>query len=237
MTVIMKDGTEVLDSRLGRLVDFDARSKGFPIRSTFETKTPRANYWRCRLRLDQGVDGMCTGAGVSHELAACPAEVPGLDINFAREKIYWEAQKEDPWEGGAYPGASPRYEGSSVLAAVKVAQRLGYFDNYRWAFSLQDLILGVGYNGPAVMGTVWYEGMSDPDVDGLIRPAGRLIGGHCYLIDQVIPKKKLFGGLNSWGTKFGVDGRFYISFDDMEMLQHEGGEAVFMLKRHCRPRG
>lgn len=234
MTIILKDGTEVLDSRLGRLVDFDVRSKGFPIRTLIETKTPRANYWRCRVRLDQGVEGSCVGHGVSHELAARPSEVPGLTHEFAT-KLYWEAQKIDPWEGGAYPGARPRYEGTSVLAGVKVAQKLGYFDNYRWAFGLQDLILGVGYNGPAVMGTVWHEGMADPDVDGLIKATGRVTGGHCYLIDQVIPKKKLFGGLNSWGTRWGVDGRFYISFDDMEMLLHNNGEAVFMLKRHKVP--
>ena len=178
---------------------------------------------------------MCPGTGVSHELAARPSEVSGLDIKFAREKIYWEAQKIDPWPGGAYPGASPRYEGSSVLAAIKAAQRLGYFDSYRWSFSLQDLILGVGYSGPAVMGTTWYEGMSKPDNSGIIRPTGQDAGGHCYLIDQVIPKRKLFGGLNSWGPEWGVDGRFYISFDDMDRLLHEDGEAVFTVCRHRTP--
>jgi hypothetical protein len=181
------------------------------------------------------ISGNCVGAGITHELAARPSEVSGLTYDFARN-LYWEAQKIDQWPGGAYPGAKPRYEGTSVLAGLKVTQEMGYFDNYRWAFKLQDLILGVGYNGPAVMGTVWYEGMTDPDVDGMIRPTGRIAGGHCYLIDQVIPKKRLFGGLNSWGPSWGVEGRFYISFDDMEMLLRNDGEAAFILGRRSYPR-
>ena len=231
----MKDGSTVSDKRLGRLISFDERSREFPVRTLVSGKSPRAYTWRCPVRLDQGAEGSCVGHGVTHELAARPSEVLGMTHSFASEAIYWEAQKIDPWPGGEYPGASPRYAGTSVLAGIKVAQRLGYFDSYRWVFSLHDLILGVGYNGPAVMGTVWYEGMSAPGSSGMIRPTGQVMGGHCYLIDQVVPKKNVFGGLNSWGVGWGVNGRFYISFDDMDRLLHEDGEAVFPVCRHLVP--
>jgi hypothetical protein len=232
----LRDGSIVEDPRLGRIIEFDERSRNYPIRTLLEARKPRAYTYRNYLRLDQGsTDGSCVGCGFTHELAAWPAEVPDLDYRFAKEKVYWEAQRNDQWAGGSYPGASPRMDGTSLLAGVKVIQTLGYCDEYRWAFTLQDLILGVGYHGPAVVGTNWYEGMFTPDTSGRVRPTGRVAGGHCWLIDQVIPKKEMFGALNSWGTKWGIKSRFYITFADMDKLRKEQGEAVFLIKRHKVP--
>ena len=75
------------------------------------------------------------GFGIPHELAARPSEVKGLANKFAREDLYWKAQKIDKLKGGSYPGASPRYEGTSVLAGVKIARDKGFFDSSYWGFS------------------------------------------------------------------------------------------------------
>jgi hypothetical protein len=62
--------------------------------------------------LDQGKEGACVGFAWSHELAAYPVRVE-VDDEFARSKIYAEAQKIDEWPGEAY-------HGTSVLAGAKV---------------------------------------------------------------------------------------------------------------------
>lgn len=38
---------------------------------------------------------------------------------------YWEMQRRDYWQGGAYPGASPHYEGTSADAGGQVMRLFG----------------------------------------------------------------------------------------------------------------
>ena len=120
------------------------------------------------------------------------------------------------------------------MAGVKVAQKLGYFDSYYWAFGMNDLALGVGYRGPAVLGLVWMEGMTDTDENGYIHATGRRIGGHCILCRGINVKEKYFLLRNSWGKNWGIKGDCKISFADMKKLLAKNGEAVFFRKRHTR---
>lgn len=187
--------------------------------------------------LDQGDKGSCTGMGVTHELIAYPAEVQGLDAKFAEEKIYWEAQKIDKFEGGAYPGAKPFSEGSSVLAAVKIAKSLGYCDGYYWSFKFSDFLLGVAYYGPAIVGSYWHESMFTPDAKGFIKPTGRIAGGHCYLVNKIDLAEGCVHIHNSWGTGWGINGAAKVRFKDMEKLLANDGEACFFVHRHVNPKG
>jgi len=230
--ITLKDGSTTEDINLDRIIEFDEKSKEYPITSILKSKKLRSYTWRCNAWFNQGQEGACVGFGITHELSARPAEVPSLSNSYARQSIYWEAQKTDPWDGGAYPGANPFYEGTSVLAGVKIAQKLGWFESYRWSFGLEDLILGVGHNGPAVMGLRWYENMYNPDQDGFIIPTGKCVGGHCILCNGVNIKEKRFTLHNSWGQTWGINGECYISFNAMEKLLNEQGEACFFIKRH-----
>lgn len=225
----LRDKTTVADQRLDRLKEFDERSRNFRIAAV---KKPRSYSWRCSDYLDQGSDGACVGFAVAHELIARPSEVYGVNADYAKKAVYWEAQKIDPWDGGSYPGATPKYEGTSVLAGVKVAHKLGWFDEYRWGFGLEDLVLGVGHNGPAVLGIPWYEGMMNTDPMGHVSPTGRVVGGHAILCKAVDVKRKEFILHNSWGRNWGFLGDCFISFMDMTKLLHEDGEVVFFIKRH-----
>ena len=188
----LRDGLKVRDGRLARIKLFDKKSRAFPIQAAVSGKEPRSYLWPCNTWLDQGTEGACVGFSLAHELIAKPAVVKGIDAKFAREKIYWEAQKIDPWEGGSYPGAKPKYEGTAVLAGVKVLQKLGYIEEYRWAFGLEDLILAVGHCGPAVLGIPWYEGMFDAQSCGQLHIGGEVAGGHAILCKGVNVKRKTF---------------------------------------------
>jgi hypothetical protein len=233
----LRDGTHTDDPRLDRLVHFDERSRAFPVRTLLGDAAPKAKTWRIqRQQLDQGAEGACVGFAMAHELIAAPrrrrvlrinGQRTPVDMRFAREHIYWAAQAIDPWQGGAYPGASPNYEGTSVLAGVKVLQQLGLIGEYRWAFSLEELIAAVLQLGPAVLGVPWYDSMYRPDADGYLRVSGRVVGGHAILCRGVDTRRERFTLHNSWSTF----GKCYVTFDDMARLLAENGEAVVPLER------
>jgi hypothetical protein len=221
------------DRRLGRKVQFDERSRDYPI--LFKKRhLLQSKKWDCSKHLDQGSEGMCVGTGCGHELIADPVPVDSIDVKYCREQIYWGAQKVDEWPGGAYPGSTNYYEGTSVLAGAKTLKSLGWCEEYLWAFTFDDFCQGLN-DGPMIIGVNWYSGMMDTDSKGFIHPTGSVEGGHCVLINEINVEDKYFGGVNSWGTAWGTNGDFKISFDDMERLLAEDGEAVLLVNRKDDP--
>lgn len=236
----LKDGTSTSDRRLDRIPLFDRHSLNYPVGDALNEEQQKlvSHAWTApdgTPVLDQGQEGACVGFGVTNELLWYPVAVPGLDAAFAREKIYWVAQREDPWPGGAYPDANPRYEGTSVLYGVKAAADLGYYTEYRWATSEKELALGVGYLGPAIIGVDWYQGMFHPDPNGFIRPTGDKAGGHCTLLTGIDITGDYYILHNSWGSTWGNQGNCKIRRKHMAKLLADNGEACIITGRSLPP--
>lgn len=224
----LKDGTYTQDRRLARIVQFDERSRQYDIRAALKAAPVvkmESKTWSVPLHLDQGNSSICVGASFSHELMAEPVATKKLDLKFATEKIYYEAQKIDEWSGGEYPGAEPSYGGTSVLAGVKVCKKLGYIKEYRWAFTLEDLALAVSTLGPAVLGLNFYRRMMNTNSEGFIIPTGGFVGGHAILCKGVNFEEQYFVLHNSWGDDWGQGGDCKISFEALRGLLAERGEA------------
>ena len=217
----LRDGSTTKDQRLARLVEADPRTRSYPVRALMPVKAtkPCSYTWSVGSILDQGQTSSCVGHAVAHRLIARPVVRPEITHDDA-VSIYRQAQTLDPWPGEAY-------EGTSVLAGAKAAMQRGYITSYHWAETLDELIMGVGYCGPAVMGTWWFEGMVNPAVNGAIEPTGRKLGGHAYILNGVNMRTQLFFGVNSWGDAWGVKGRFVLTFSDAERLLLDSGEACF----------
>jgi C1A family cysteine protease len=175
------------------------------------------------------------GFGFAHELLAAPQQVQA-DVTLARETIYWAAQQRDPYPGGAYPGADPFMEGTSVVSASDVMRELGYYTAVHWALTFADLIAALGHYGPVVIGVDWYEGMSMPDADGFIRPTGLIRGGHCVClvgiqfnsvyIPEIDHAKSWVIVHNSWGPDWGDGGRAKLSLADLAVLWPGGDFCI-----------
>ena len=207
---------------LDRRVEFDDRSRAYPIRSLLTTDTPRSYTWPQGTYLDQGQEGACVGFAWCHEAAAMP-QVRTVDETFARI-VYREAQHLDAW-----PGVD--YEGTSVIAGAKAMKARGYLTEYRWAFSLNDALVAASRKGPVVLGLNWYTGMMDTDLDSYIHPTGRIEGGHAILLLGVSVKYRAAVLQNSWGQTWGRNGRCYISWDDLGLLLDQQGEACIPVVR------
>lgn len=207
---------------LDRLVEFDTRSRQYPIRTLLQAKQPRSYTWACPTVLDQGNIGACVGFSWAQELAARP-RIHQVDYSFALA-LYKMAQTLDQWPG-------EDYEGSSVIAGAKAVQRSGFMGEYRWAFGLTDALLAIGYSGPCVLGVNWYSSMFAVDDRGFIRVGGRLEGGHAILANGVSLKRQAVRLHNSWGRDWGSNGEAWIGFTDLERLLHEDGECCVPVGR------
>lgn len=228
--VKLKDGTTTLDKRLDRLVEFDERSREYPIRTLVAEKPLRSYTWALPVYLDQGYEGACVGFSWSHELAARPVPVAGITNETARQ-TYFQAQQLDSWEGGAYPGAVPFYEGTSVLAGAKAVLAQGKIKEYRWAFNLENALKAIGHQGPGILGCWWYEGMMNPDEKGFIKPTGRAVGGHAIVVRGVNVKNKIVRLSNSWGKSWGKDGDCFMTWEDFEKVLLNDGEFCIPVGR------
>lgn len=224
---------KTMERTFDRVPQFDERSRSFRAVEGIEDLPFRNYTWQLKLWLDQGREGACVGFGIAHELAAIPVSV---DITEADARwIYEEAKKIDVWPGEAY-------EGTSVLAGLKVAKTRGWIDEYRWAFGLEDLIRSIGRKGPVILGLNWYTEMMRPDRNGFIHKKGIIEGGHCILGRGIsvkyfmkgdkysianVDKKKGYAVLhNSWGQSWGYNGLCKISLEDLEALLYEQGECA-----------
>jgi hypothetical protein len=221
-------------SGFGRIPQFDERSRAYPIRGLFATPMsalPLRSYtWSVPASLDQGSEGACVGFSYTHELMARPVSVLGLSNEAARE-LYWAIQREDPWDGGAYPGAAPFYEGTSVLTGVKVVTDLGHYSAYHWAFSEREMAMAIGYKGPVVIGINWYTGMMQPDDNGYLHPTGVVEGGHAIMVNSVSVRYNRYRVHNSWGPGWAFNGGAYVSRDDMATLLAQEGECCLPVRR------
>lgn len=222
-----------MDPRLNWVPRFDPRSRAYPVRALIPVPPKRRNKtWRLGPILDQGQEGRCVGMGWAAEALATPVavrlkwvaqDIPREPLDFA-DFVYRSAKLVDEWEG-------ENYDGTSVLAGAKAMESLGLVKEYRWAFSLEDVIDTVLDKGPVVVGTSWYEGMYDP-VGGVLRVTGDVVGGHCYLVVgyRVAPPET--GGedalviQNSWGTDWGTGGTALVTLSDMRTLLTDGEAAV-----------
>ena len=60
-----------------------------------------------------------------------------------------------------------------LLALLKQMRSSGLIKSYCWAFNLEQVLIGIGYFGTAILGLSWTSGMTDPSQgDGISRPTG-----------------------------------------------------------------
>lgn len=212
------------DHRLGRHVTHDSRSLAYRVAPVGEVKS---REWDRKIPvLDQGNLGSCTGNAACGVLGTEPyySTLGDKELSFDEGMavaLYAKATQLDSYQGD-YP---PDDTGSDGLSVAKAAEQLGYISGYLHAASLDELLAGL-QGGPMIVGTNWYADMFTPTGDGRVRPTGKLKGGHeyeCFMID--VANEKLWFW-QSWGLNWGVQGKFWIGFDDFAKLLSEDGDAT-----------
>lgn len=212
--------------RLGRHIHFDERSRNFRVQVTKKTPIQSRIWKRTTAAFNQGSSNACTGNGAAGLLCTEPYKQAGLRCNEALAKRIYSLATHKDHILGVYP---PDDTGSTVLAAMKSAKELGFAKGYRWGFGLDDVLKTLSTIGPVEVGLNWYEGFDKPTKSGLVKISGHVRGGHAFELLGLDADKKLIWAINSWGPGFGVSGVFCFSWDDLDRLLHENGEAATLV--------
>lgn len=255
MTTILRDGSEVQDIKLGRLIQYDERSKDYPVRPLLlgmadrvktNQITPRSYRWNVNRYRDQGREGACVLFALGHKVIGKPQERLNA-LNFDELIGYYrQAQLIDPWP----ETQEGKEEGTSVLAGVKTLQKADYFNSFRWIFGhkegLKDGILTLGYVSGLIMGSWWWSDMYNTDEKGFVSPTGQRVGGHAWYsygikirdknneytsdINKVSLDNTIVYNRNSWGPRWGIGGDFKLTLRDWNKLRLDQGEAVLPIE-------
>jgi hypothetical protein len=218
---------EQSEHRLGRHVNHDPRSRSFAYLSSGRT-LQSVRHTRHAPVFDQGNLGSCTGNAMVGALACDPlyAGLPAgttLDEKLAVH-VYSVATGLDNYPG-TYP---PDDTGSDGLSVAKAAQQAGYISGYRHAFSVDDALDAL-QDGPVITGIDWYAGFDNPAADGLVAISGAIRGGHEVVVDEYDASTGRIGITNSWGTGWGVQGRFFMTAATWDKLLGHDGDATILV--------
>lgn len=218
---------------LGRHVRHDPRSRAYPVAPTATVLTAVRHQAFIGI-LDQGQLGSCTGnAGVgaiyrqpftevlgSYSWLYVPDESGAVALYSAATKLDGDPENYPPTDTGS--------DGLSVAKALKAA---GIISGYLHAFTLQSALLQL-MSTPLITGITWYNSMFTPDDLGVlvVDPASGVAGGHELCVDEYIPAAgpdpAYVGGPNSWGSRWGLSGRWYMTVEDWGKLLADDGDVT-----------
>jgi hypothetical protein len=167
--------------------------------------------------------------------SGAPAMVLGDSVVYTRSRtlprysldepgavqLYSDATAVDDYPG-QYP---PEDTGCDGLTIAKVLTAVGEISGYTWAFNLGDALKALSVT-PYITGINWYADMFNPTPEGLVRPAGALAGGHEIVVDEYDSTRGWVGFTNSWGSSWGLAGRFYMAAEDYGTLLGQRGDVT-----------
>lgn len=218
---------------LGRRFAPDQRDWSYPARSALPVTEPALpyKYWSHRTKLDQGNTGTCVAHGCTHLVENSPICPPGTVNPF---DLYREIVLLDEWSENDYEASGSEDNmqfGTSVRAGMKALQARGLISEYRWAWNADTVARWIWTSGPVVIGVSWFNGMFYPDLKThIIEATGGVAGGHCVILDGVNMKTRMVRCLNSWGPSYGNNGAARMTFETLEKLLADDGEAAMAVE-------
>lgn len=231
--------TQPYQPHFGRLYIRDDRDQQYRARAlvaALAAPTPvvRRTVTRPMFRppYNQGATSTCTAFALATLVAAGPVinKLRVLSLkpyDLYREEVGLDEFPANNDEANA-PDSGLQY-GSSVRAAMQVAQRHGWLDTYAWADTVDDVIDYLVSTGPVQVGTIFLTSMFHKGNDGVAkvdRNSG-VAGGHSYTFTGYNQRRGTLYTPNSWGS----GGQFSLAAEDFAWLLSQRGEAAMAAER------
>lgn len=222
-----------MNNPLGRIVNHDTHNREYAIRRTRASRRSVLHTFAAP-NVDQFYTSGCVGFAGANFLNTTHASHARRKMNdWMRQQMdnhylgndaglenYHQATVYDPfpWQ---YP---PTDEGSSALGLVKFWKKVGIIAGYEWAFTFNQFCAALEQQ-PVLVGTKWYQYMTDLNGLHYAIPSGENQGGHEYLAIGINWHNRTITCENSWGENWGNRGRFYMTFERVEALLADDGDC------------
>jgi hypothetical protein len=225
-TAIIELPEQVLaGKRLGRHIQHDPQSLAYQAQEAQKVET--VTHIAAGLPLNQGQLGSCTANALCGALNSAPDWQGNTALTEPDAvKLY---ESETDLEGKPYPPNDP---GGTGLLVCKAAKGLGIISSYSHAFGIEQALRALVLR-PVITGIAWYTSFDTPDPQtGLVAIASgaTVRGGHEVVADGIDAPNKLVWFWNSWGTEFGLGGRFCMSFDTWDQLLQDQGDVTVHIR-------
>lgn len=244
------------DLGLGRIPSADIRDERYPMRALLPraASTRRARTWDLPYdALDQGGTGTCTAHAAVQALMCAPFRHAPARLGFTAFQLYREGILHDGWPQNDPEATSPADNsglqfGSDGRAMAKALEVRGWISEYRWGWTVEDIIEWLLERGPVMIGTNWYDSMFNVDHEGRIKigPTSPIAGGHETVLRRVSKPRGLFLLRNSWGRRFNGTGLGLPGFrcrpgegildaETLHRLMRENGDALSFIEKRPPP--
>lgn len=223
----------VTDPRLKRHVVHDSRSLAYQVKAR-DVSTLRSVRHHVNIpTLDQGQNGSCTGNAGTHNLGCDMFWGAGSGVlstvDATADETYATALYSDATKVDPFPGTFPPDDtGSDGLSVAKVLKSRGLISGYQHATSLNAALTALA-DGPVMIGSDWLEDMFYPDADGRLILTGAVAGGHEYILDELDVEQQRVWMHNSWGSSWGIEGRAWMTWDDLGTLLSGDGDCTVLV--------
>ncbi|MHB8464152.1 MAG: hypothetical protein ACYDH6_19290 [Acidimicrobiales bacterium] len=210
---------------LGRHIQHDPRSREF--QAAQAPAIVSVAHKATGLPLDQGHTNSCTANALCGALDSAPDFSGGAPRTEADAMKLYEVETQ--LEHKPYPQHDP---GGTGLLVCKAAKQLGLITSYTHAFGVQQALQALVVR-PVITGIDWYSSFDSPDPKtGLVQiaPGAKRRGGHEIVADEIDAPNQLVWFWNSWGTSFGLGGRFCMSFATWDQLLQNQGDVTVPIK-------
>ncbi len=196
----------------------DPRNEDYVLTSS--TKSLVSKQWSSPYVLNQGSSYKCVAYALTMQMLMGPTYILSeydkkRSVNFING-LYKRIQLNDRKPGEAY-------EGTWIEDGLKLLVKEGYYTSFKWAVS-KDIVLDTLSNrGPLVcriyMG--WIKSVNRQNGKATVDMSNRKYA-HAIIMNEIDVERKLVWFLNSYGENYGCEGRFNITFNDLNMMMDNG---------------